>query len=834
LFNSILKILVIDDNQDNLTTMQAVLSDAFPHCRIFSVLNGEKGIELAIDQYPDVVLLDMVMPGMDGFEVCRNIKNNSRIRHIPVVFITAAKTDQESRIKALEAGAEAFLFKPLDEAELIAQIRAMAKIKAASDRERQEKDRLDALVAKRTAEIAGELEERRKIEKELLEANQKLRQIQTATLNLMEDLKNENTARRNSDEALTAANDRLALAQTSAGAGMWDWDMTSGQVNWSLQLFHLFGLDPLKVTAAFDVWKSIIHPDDRQLAGERIDQAIQDRIPLFNEYRIILPTGEIRWINAFGNTMYNEHGKAERMSGICIDITERKRAIDALYESEQKFRTITEQMNEVVYVTDKKGIITYVSPSVRKIFGYTEAEMLGHYFAEFLLETQIPLAVTAFTDAITRGKPTQYLELEMKRKDSTEFTGELSGTLYFQDEIAGIIGLIRDISERKRNEEEIRESRARLELALQSARMGIWTFKIVENKRHFDNQTCRLLGIDPATFTGAPDEFFNVLHPDDRDTVKAALAGTINQDTPYEPKYRVVLPDGSIRHIAARGRIIRDENGQPLRITGIVWDETEHKHAEEKIRQLNIELEQRVHERTYQLEAANKELEAFAYTISHDLRAPLRAIDGFTHILLDDFEEHIDKDGKHASFAIRDNIRKMGQLIDDLLAFSRLGRAEIKFVDINMQDVVKLIFDELTTPGSRARIDFITASIPPATGDPTLIRQVWTNLLANAIKFSAKRERPIIQVNGEYRDGEILYSVKDNGAGFSMKYITKLFNVFQRLHHMNEFEGTGVGLAIVHRIVSRHGGRVWAEGEVDKGAAFYFTLPQKKPENKVS
>jgi light-regulated signal transduction histidine kinase (bacteriophytochrome) len=134
----------------------------------------------------------------------------------------------------------------------------------------------------------------------------------------------------------------------------------------------------------------------------------------------------------------------------------------------------------------------------------------------------------------------------------------------------------------------------------------------------------------------------------------------------------------------------------------------------------------------------------------------------------------------------------------------------------------------LTTPESRARIDFMSASIPPATGDPTLIRQVWTNLLANAIKFSAKRERSIIQVNGEYLDGEILYSVKDNGAGFNMKYITKLFNVFQRLHHMDEFEGTGVGLAIVHRIVSRHGGRVWAEGEVNNGAVFYFTLPQKK------
>ena len=244
-------------------------------------------------------------------------------------------------------------------------------------------------------------------------------------------------------------------------------------------------------------------------------------------------------------------------------------------------------------------------------------------------------------------------------------------------------------------------------------------------------------------------------------------------------------------------------------------------------RELLTELELLVRDRTARLEESNKELEAFSYSVSHDLRAPLRAVDGFTRILVKEYEPRLNHEGKRLCFVIRENTRRMAQLIDDLLAFSRLGRVEMNLSPIDMGAMATALFYEVTTPESRERIDFQVGAVPPATGDPTLMRQAWLNLLSNAVKFSSKLARAVIEVRGEQQEGEAVYSITDNGAGFDMQYVHKLFGVFQRLHSTSEFEGTGVGLALVQRVVRRHGGRVWAEGEIDRGATFHFALPQK-------
>ncbi len=210
------------------------------------------------------------------------------------------------------------------------------------------------------------------------------------------------------------------------------------------------------------------------------------------------------------------------------------------------------------------------------------------------------------------------------------------------------------------------------------------------------------------------------------------------------------------------------------------------------------------------------------------MRAPLRAIDGFTRILLEDYEPMLDEEGKRVCGVISREAKHMGELIDDLLAFSRVGRKEMHFTKIDMKATASSVFEELMTRANAGRIDFHLHRLPSTAGDPVLIRQVWVNLLSNAIKFSSRKERAVIEVGSRHSEDEYVYYVRDNGAGFEMEYVDKLFGVFQRLHSEKEFEGTGVGLAIVQQVIRRHGGRVWAEGEVEKGATFYFALPRKR------
>ncbi len=226
------------------------------------------------------------------------------------------------------------------------------------------------------------------------------------------------------------------------------------------------------------------------------------------------------------------------------------------------------------------------------------------------------------------------------------------------------------------------------------------------------------------------------------------------------------------------------------------------------------------------LEAVNKELEAFSYSVSHDLRAPLRAISGFAEAVTEDCAPRLDGEGKRYLGLIQENAHKMGQLIDDLLAFSRLGRQQMTVTRIDMEALAKAVFDELAALAPARRLTLKIGSVPPAFGDGTLVRQVLANLLSNAVKFTKTKAQALIEFGYLPESEGGAYYVKDNGVGFEMQYAGKLFGVFQRLHPVTEFEGTGVGLALVQRIVMRHGGRVWAEGAVDQGATFCFTLPQ--------
>lgn len=273
--------------------------------------------------------------------------------------------------------------------------------------------------------------------------------------------------------------------------------------------------------------------------------------------------------------------------------------------------------------------------------------------------------------------------------------------------------------------------------------------------------------------------------------------------------------------------ISRLKGNDTLTFCGFITDITDRKRAEEEIKLFNQKLEQMVQERTEELEMVNKELESFSYSVSHDLRAPLRAIHGYVNIFADEYSNKFDDEAKRLTTIIMNNTQRMGRLIDDLLAFSQLGRKELIRTYTSMTQIVQGICDEQKRQEEGRDIEFVIHDLPYALVDTVTIRQVWINLISNAIKYTRHKEKSIVEIGAAEEGDQQIYHVKDNGAGFDMLYYDKLFGVFQRLHSQREFEGTGVGLAIVQRVILRHGGKVWAEAKPNEGATFYFSLKKK-------
>ena len=499
------------------------------------------------------------------------------------------------------------------------------------------------------------------------------------------------------------------------------------------------------------------------------------------------------------------------------DISERKKA-----EQEIAYQAnILAQVNDAVIASDENFIIKSWNNAAERLYGWKAEEVVGQ-LGEKILRTEF-IGETR-EKVIQQVKQTGefFSEVTQIRKDGSRVSVE-AHTVSMQDEaglVTGYISVNRDITERKRAESAALESETRYHRVLDSMMEGCqiidfdWRYVYVNEGAAEQGKRTREELLHHTMMEMYPgienSELFTVLQQ------------CMQERTPRRFENRFLFPDGSVGWFELS---IQPAN-EGLFI--LSTDITRRKQTEEEIRRLNEKLEERVIERTAQLHAANQELESFSYSVSHDLRAPLRAINGYTRILLEDYADSLDAEGQRVCQVIIGETQRMGKLIDDLLAFSRLSRKEIQPAQVDMKSLVLSVFGELTTEPARERIDFKIGKLPMANGDLALLHQVWVNLLSNAIKFTSKRERAVIEVGSKRSDDQAVYYVHDNGAGFDIQYVDKMFGVFQRLHSEDEFEGTGVGLAIVQRIVQRHGGRVWAEGEVDKGATLYFSLPREQ------
>jgi PAS domain S-box-containing protein len=693
-------ILIVDDARDSLELLNRILEER--RYRVRLATSGRLALKSVAAKLPDLILLDVKMPEMDGYEVCRRLKSNAHSRNVPVLFISA-HGETAKKVEGFKAGGVDFITKPFEREEVLARVETQLRLHDLTEH-------LEQQVDQRTQELRREILAREQAQEQLRESEKRYSEIVEGTDNLITEVDVEG---------------RFVFVNEAAR--------------------KVFGLPPKACIgrSAFD----FIHPDDRGKTYQSFLQWIEDKKSSVTfENRQVSRSDKVTDMHWTINLHFDDQGHITSIKSIARDVTEQKKAQAALAR-EAEINLATAELS--------RNLLSSAS--------------IDH-IAFLVLEQAKRLTVSAFGYVGHIDPETGYLVCPTLTRDIWDTCAVADKDIVFKKFT------------------------------------GLWGWVLKNRKPLLINEPAddpRSSGTPPGhvpihCFLSAPALIGETL---------VGQVSVANADHDYTDRELKVIE----------------------RLANLYAIAIQRRQAEEDIKKYRNQLEERVKERTAKLETTNKELEAFAYSVSHDLQAPLRHIDGFLELLQKKAEPALDKESLHYMDAIANAAQGMGKLIDDLLSFSRMGRHAVTIQSVDLGNLLREVIGELEPEAAGRNITWRIGALPAVDGDAAMLRIVLSNLIANALKFTRPRQQARIEIGALPGQGaEALIFVRDNGVGFDMAYADKLFGVFQRLHRAEEFEGTGIGLANVRRIIARHGGRTWAEAKVEQGATFYFALPRVK------
>ena len=777
-----LRILILEDDSADAELVQFELEGAEITFTAKVVMTEQDFIHEIETRSYDLILSDYDLPKYNGALALEEAKR--RCPDIPFVLVTGAVSEDRA-IQILTNGAKDYVMKNRLTRLAPAVQRVLAEANDVRARKKAEEElraahaELEAKVKERTAALEKEIDERKRAEEALRESERRYRElVQFAPVGIYEiDFR---TGR------LTSVND--AIVQVLG-----------------------YSRDELLAMSALDVLdeESQIRFRDRigrWLAGEKPNAGV--------EYRVRTRDGRAIDVLLSGSFIFDATGRAVGANVVAHDITERKRAEEALRENEDRYRGVVQNTTAIILRVAPSGVITFANRRALDFFGYSAEEIIGKH----AVGTVVPPRESSGRDLATMvdkiaANPdafhTNANENMCKdgRRVWMEWTN--SGVYDSQGCLQEFLSVGIDTTDRKRAERDVERFNA-----LMNCNPSLVFLKDESGKYVYLNKAYEEHFVGSKDWYGKTDSDFwpkessELFRANDAEVLRSGQTAQFLEES---------TDLNGTRHCWLCYKFVfTDSQGQKY-LGGIGIDATERVRVEEDLRASEERLEH-----------ANKELESFSYSVSHDLRAPLRAIDGYSRMILKKQGEKLDEETRQRLQMIKDNTARMGRLIDDLLALARLGSLAVTKKDLNIEKLVSEVWSELLAMHPGRKMTLKNGPMPMAWGDRSLIWQVYSNLLENAAKFTHGREGALIETGGFVQDGEMIYYVRDNGVGFDMRFYDKLFGVFQRLHSDEEYRGTGIGLALVKRIINRHGGRVWAEGEVAKGATFFFTLPTRK------